>query len=210
MEIDADAGERKGPWRVLAKRVAFDNPWLSVIAHDVVRPDGEPGHYGVVSFKNLAIGVLPVFADGTIAMVGQFRFAIDAYSWELPEGGGARDVPPVESAKRELREETGLTAGRWRELIQLHTSNSITDEHAICFLATDLDEGPPQPDADEVLTQKRVPFADALEEVTTGAITDALTVAMLLRAHHMAVTGALEPHLAQAIAGDAGKRGSTS
>ncbi len=189
----------RGPWRIHAMATAFENPWIRVDAHDVTNPAGEPGHYGVVSFKNLAIGILPIFEDGSVVLVGQYRFPLDAYSWELPEGGGAIDVDPMASGQRELREETGLSAGSWRKILDMHLSNSITDERAICYLATDLEEGEADPEPDEVLDIKRVSFRTLLEDVISGRITDSLTVAMALRAHHMAVEDELPERLATAM-----------
>ena len=145
-----------GPWRITSAREVFDNPWINVKDHAVVHPDGSPGQYGVIRFKNLAIGVLPIDADGCTVLVGQHRFPHNSYSWELPEGGGALTVPPVEAAKRELEEETGLKAQSWAPLCDFDISNSITDEKAVCFLAWDLALGNAQPDPSEALTIKRV------------------------------------------------------
>ncbi|MCG8440491.1 MAG: NUDIX hydrolase [Caulobacterales bacterium] len=193
--------EESSPWRVVSARTAFENPWLKLIDHEVLTPTGAAGRYGVVSFKNIAIGVLPLHPDGTVTLVGQYRFALGAYSWELPEGGGDLSAPPLESAKRELKEETGLTARTWREFMRFNTSNSVTDELAVCFIATDLTDGEPEPDEDEILRVERRPFAETLDRVTSGEIMDSLTVAMMLRAHHMAVTGDIDRELARAMLG---------
>jgi 8-oxo-dGTP pyrophosphatase MutT (NUDIX family) len=191
--------ERRGPWTVHTTRLAYENPWLEVREHDVTRPDGRPGLYGVVSPKNLAIGILPVFADGTTVLVGQHRFALDACSWELPEGGGPKDVPPLDSAKRELAEETGLSAARWLEFLQMDMSNSVTDERAHALLAWGLTEGPAAPEGTEDITARRVSIQQALEESMTGRIRDAFTLAMLAKADYMARKGLLDPDLAAAI-----------
>ena len=124
-----------GPWRVASASLAFDNPWISVIDHKVTHPDGSPGEYGVVRFKNRAIGILPIDDEGCTWLVGQHRFPLDRYSWELPEGGGPLKEAPLQAAKRELEEETGLTAKTWLPLAEMDLSNSVTDEAAISFIA---------------------------------------------------------------------------
>lgn len=191
--------ERRGPWRIRQRSLRYENPWITVTEHDVITPGGGDGIYGVVSFKNLAIGVLPIFDDGSVVLVGQYRFALKEYSWELPEGGGPLGVDPEESARRELREETGLTAAHWTPMLEMHLSNSVTDERSVCFLATGLTEGDADPEPTEALTLRRAPFGEALGEALDGRITDALTVAMLLRGWHMAQTGGMDPKLSDAI-----------
>lgn len=189
----------RGPWLVGASRTVYENPWLRLTEHDVTRPDGEPGLYGVVEFANLAIAILPLFEDGTTVLVGQHRFPQDRYSWEIPEGGGPLDVPPLDSARRELKEETGLEAANWREILRMDLSNSVTDEEAIGYIATGLTQGEAAPEGTEVLQTRRVPFRMALHEAVSGRITDALTVAMLLRAYYMAREGELDETLAAAM-----------
>lgn len=189
----------RGPWQVHGTRTVYENPWLRLDEYDVTRPDGQPGLYGVVGFANIAIAVLPVFADGTTMLVGQHRFPLDRYSWEIPEGGGSPDVSPLDSARRELKEETGLDAAHWQEVLKLDLSNSVTDECAIGFLATGLSEGRAEPEGTEVLQTRRLAFREALGEAMSGSITDALTVAMLLRAYYMALEGELDETLAAAM-----------
>ena len=188
---DADTGETKkiGPWRVTAERAAFDNPWLNLIDCRVIHPDGSPGEYGVVRFKNIAVGVLPVDADGTVTLVGQHRFPLDRYSWELPEGGAPLKEDPLDAARRELAEETGLTAQSWMELSRFDVSNSVTDEQAISYLAWDLEAGPAAPEPSEALALKRVSFKTLLEMVMSGEITDSLTIVMTLTAYIKALRG---------------------
>mgnify|MGYP003672182930 CR=1 FL=1 len=187
--------ETRGPWTIHAERIAFESPWMRVHEFDVTQPDGRPGMYAVMSPRNLALVVLPLHADGRVTLVGQHRFALDRYSWELPAGGGELDGDPVEGARRELREETGLSADRWSEILQLDLSNSITDERAIGYLATGLHEGEPEPEGTEVLRTRRIHFLEALDEAMSGQIRDALTVAMLLRAYYMAQEGLLASEL---------------
>ncbi|MEM9809890.1 MAG: NUDIX hydrolase, partial [Pseudomonadota bacterium] len=132
---------KHGPWTINTVRDAYKNPWITLRHHDVLRPDGAEGIYGTVSFANYAIGVLPLFADGTVPMVGQFRFPLGRETWELPEGGGPKTEDPIVSAQRELREETGLTAAHWHGFGQADLSNSVTDERAFFFRAWDLEQG---------------------------------------------------------------------
>jgi len=191
------------PWKSLSERVVFENPWIRVTEHAAVAPTGRPASYGVVRFRNYAIAVLPLHDDGTVTLVGQHRFPLTDYSWEIPEGGGPLEVDPLESARRELAEETGLLASDWREVLRLQLSNSVTDERAIGYLATGLREGPHphEPDDTEAIAIARAPFREALEAAVAGDLKDALTVAMLLRAYHMAREGAFPDALARAMLG---------
>ena len=188
------------PWRTLSSREIYHNPWIGVREDKVVQPNGGDGIYGVVSFKNLAIGVLPIDLDGSTYLVGQYRYPLGVYSWELPEGGGARDTAPLLSAQRELKEETGLQAGDWREFLRMDLSNSVSDETAICFLALDLVQGEAEPEDNEVLEVKRVSFQKALSMALDGEITDAMSVAMLLKARLLALQGALPAPICDRLA----------
>jgi len=189
------------PWTRSNGRTPFENPWLAVREFDATAPTGRPATYGMIHFKHLAIAVLPLHEDGTVTLVGQNRFAFEDYSWELPEGGGKLDVDPLDSAKRELREETGLEAAQWRKVLEGQLSNSLTDELAFGFLATGLTQTETEPDETEDIALARVPFGEALEVATAGYIKDVLTVAMLLRVHHMASKGELESGLAALVLG---------
>lgn len=178
-----------GPWTVLGQHCVFENPWIRVEHHDVTQPDGSAGEYGIVSYKNRAIGVLPVSEEGDVWLVGQHRYPFDKYSWELPEGGGPKNQTPLDAAMRELKEETGLTARSWSPLSEFDVSNSVSDEQAICFLAWDLEPGPSHPEPSETLQVKTVKFAELLEMVMTGRISDSLTIIMTLTAHQRALRG---------------------
>lgn len=169
------------PWRTTGSRVVYDNPWIRVREDQVIRPDGAPGIYGVVHLKNRAIGVVPIDDAGRISLVGQYRYTLDQYSWEIPEGGCPEGEEPLEAARRELLEETGLEARSWRQLGVAHLSNSVSDEEAIYYLATDLVQREAQPEGTEKLELLRVPFDQALEMVERGEITDALSVLGILR-----------------------------
>ncbi|SDE68200.1 NUDIX domain-containing protein [Rhodospira trueperi] len=177
------------PWRTLSTRKVYDNPWIRVTEHQVITPAGTLGRYGVVHFQNRSVCVLPVDSDGSVTLVGQFRYPLGAWSWELPEGGCPLGTKALDSARRELREETGLIAGQWVEILRLHLSNCITDEAAVSFLAWDLTEGPSDPEETERLEIRRVPFREAVHMAETGAITDAQSVATLFRARLMALAG---------------------
>lgn len=184
------------PWTILLTKPIYENPWVRVVEHDVLNPKGKPGIYGVVHIRHIATGVIPIDADGCTTLVGQYRFPLKQYSWEIPEGGGKPDVPPLESAQRELLEETGLTARRWHPLLTMHLSNSITDEVAHTFLAWELEQGMAEPEDTEELALRRVPFAEAYAMAMRGEITDSMAVASLLKARLLALDGALPADLA--------------
>lgn len=169
------------PWEVLASEKIYDNNWISVTAHQVLNPAGGKGIYGEVHFKNIAIGILPLDEDLNTWLVGQYRFPLKAYSWEIIEGGGPLNVNPIESAKRELAEETGLTAQKYTEIQRMYLSNSVTDELAIIYIAQHLQMGTAQPEETEKLVVKKLPFAAAYQMVMDGQITDSISVAAILK-----------------------------
>ena len=178
----SDAGGTvSGPWRRLARRVAYDNPWITIWHDDVVRPDGTPGIYGVVHFRTIAAGVVAIDAEDQVLLVGQHRYTLDAYSWEIPEGGVPDGESAVDGARRELLEETGVVAATWRELGRAHLSNSVTDEAAVLFVATDLRQEASDPEATEELVVRWVPFDEVLAMTLDGRITDAMTILAVQR-----------------------------
>lgn len=187
------------PWGVRETRVVYDNPWITLTEHQAIAPTGRPALYGKVAFKNRAIGVVPLHADGTVTLVGQNRFPHANYSWEIPEGGAPLDEDPLDGARRELAEEVGLVAADWRLILRMELSNSITDEFCLGYLAMDLSPTDAAPDETEDLASVRVPFGEALDAAVAGHMPDSLTVALLLRTHHMAVKGELPAGLARLV-----------
>lgn len=193
-------GRPKPPaWRSGPPTMVFDNSWIRVESSEALAPTGNPALYGVIRFKSLAVAVLPLHDDGAVTLVGQQRFALRDYSWELPEGGVPFDEDPLEGAKRELREETGLLADHWREILRVQLSNSVTDERGVCYLAAGFREVGREPDATEALDVVRAPFRQVLDACATGLVQDVMTVASVFRVHHMAVSGELSPELARLV-----------
>ena len=185
------------PWQRRTVRQVYDNPWLRVEEFDAIAPTGKPALYGLIGMKNMAIGVLPLHADGTITLVGQHRFPLQAYSWEVPEGGGPLGTDPLVSAKRELAEEAGLAAAHWQEVLAFDVSNSVTDEKGVGYLAWDLSPVVQAPDDTEEISLARVPFKQALSLAMSGHMRDLITQTLLLRAYHMAREGEIVADLAQ-------------
>jgi len=179
------------PWQITAEKVEYENPWINLTEYQVINPSGNPGIYGKIHFKNMAIGILPLDDEMNTYLVGQFRFALGQYSWEMPEGGGPVGTDPLDSAKRELLEETGLKADSWTELQRLHLSNSVSDELSILYLARDLQQFEAEPEDTEQLVVKKLPFADVYQMVCKGEITDAMTIAAVLKAQLMILEGTL-------------------
>lgn len=180
-DIPMAKGEIKNPWTTLSGEVKYDNKWITVTEFQVLNPAGGKGIYGKVHFKNKAIGIIPIDDELNTWLVGQYRYTLDEWHWEIPEGGGPIGLTPLECAQRELREETGLTAKKWKQIMRLHTSNSVTDEEGFIFLAEDLQQGERELEETEAgLKVWRLPVRDAINMVLEGKITDSMSVMGLL------------------------------
>jgi len=181
----------KNPWQIISGKEVYDNKWINVTEYDVVNPNGGKGIYGKVHFKNIAIGIVVLDDELNTYLVGQYRFTINEYSWEIPEGGGPLDTDPVESARRELLEETGLVAHKWTPVLKMHLSNSVSDEHSIIYLARNLEQHTAMPEETEQLIARKLPFEEAWRMVEEGLITDAMSVAAIQKVKWMLVDGRL-------------------
>lgn len=192
--------EQPDPYAVLERRFVYDSPWIRVREDRFNHRRGAEGRYAVCGFHRTACGVLALDDQDRVVLVGQWRYPLEAYSWEIPEGGGDAAESPFEAMQRELAEEAGLAARVWEPLACFHPSNSSTDEEAFLFLATDLlpAEGH-QAEEDEELLLHREPFQDCLRRVLGGELTDSLTVVALLalQARRSGVAAELAPALAE-------------
>jgi 8-oxo-dGTP pyrophosphatase MutT (NUDIX family) len=177
--------ETHNPWQTLSTELKYQNPWISVREDKVLNPSGGRGIYGVVSMKNKAIGIIPIDAEGNTWLVGQYRYALNEYSWEIPMGGGPVERDVLESAQRELKEETGFSAARWTRVARIHTSNSVTDEEGFVFLAEDLTAGETEPEETEDLRLWKLPLAEAVRLCMDDRITDSMSVAGLLKVERL-------------------------
>lgn len=172
---------RANPWRRVASRVVYENPWIRVREDEVIRPDGAPGIYGVVETR-LATGVLALTPADEVYLVGQYRYALDIYSWEIVEGGADPGERALEACKRELREEAGLIAAHWAPLGgEIHLTNCHSSERAYLYVATGLRHVGAAPEGTEELEVRKVPFAEALAMVDRGEIQDAVSIMAILR-----------------------------
>lgn len=171
----------RNPWKKQANKRIYDNPWITLEEDKVINPGGGISHYGKVLFKNYAIGIIPLDEELNTWLVGQWRYVLNEYSWEIPMGGGPKDEDRLVSAKRELREETGLSATKWTELLKMHTSNSVTNEVGYAYLAEGLTQGETEFDETEELEVWKLPFSEAHQMVLDGKITDSLSIVAILK-----------------------------
>lgn len=183
--------ELKNPWKTKKSTTVYDNSWIKVIHNEVLTPANKEGIYGLVHFKNYAIGILPLDKDLNTYLVGQYRYPLKQYSWEIPEGGCPEGTNILETAKRELKEEVGLSASTWTHLLDMHVSNCVTDEIAHVFLAQNLTQGTAEPEDTEELVIKKLPFLEAYKMVLEGKITDSLSVAAILKTYILLKEGSL-------------------
>jgi 8-oxo-dGTP pyrophosphatase MutT (NUDIX family) len=184
--------DKNNPWVTQSKQSIYDNPWIKVDEAKVLNPAGKSGIYGTVHFKALAVGVVPLTSKMETYLVGQYRYPVDEYSWEIPEGGCPLGTDPLDSAKRELKEETGLLAKRWtRGLDRLWLSNSVCDESAVFFVAQDLEMGEAEPEDTEDITLWKLPLQEAYEMACQGKIRDILSVLSLIQTKAMLDRGEL-------------------
>lgn len=172
----------QNPWKTKKINPIYENPWIKVEHHNIINPAGNDGVYGKVHFKNRAMGIIPIDTEGNTWLIGQYRYTLDEYAWEIPMGGGPLEEDKLESAKRELKEETGLTAEKWTEIMKIHTSNSVTDEVGFVYLAEELTQGETEFEETEILKIKKLPFTQVLEMVMNGEITDGISIAGVLKA----------------------------
>jgi 8-oxo-dGTP pyrophosphatase MutT (NUDIX family) len=168
--------EARDPWTRFKQKRLFENAWFTLESQDCLTPGGSPATYSWMHFKNRAVGVIPLHDDGTITLVGQYRYPLEQYSWELPEGGCPEGRTLIDAARMELSEETGLTAKTMEPFLKFHTSNSITDEYGELFLARGLTQGEAHPEDSEELRIRRVSLEALLDEIESGKITDAITI----------------------------------
>jgi 8-oxo-dGTP pyrophosphatase MutT (NUDIX family) len=173
--------ETINPWTTLSTKPIYENPWIKVTEDQVLNPKGGKGIYGVVDFKNKAIGIIPIDQNGFTYLIGQYRYPLKEYSWEIPEGGGPNDQDPLDAAKRELKEETGFKAKKWTMIPRIHTSNSVTSEEGFIYMAEELEAGETEFEETEQLEIKKVHLTEAVQMVMEDKITDSISVAAILK-----------------------------
>ncbi|UZR94888.1 NUDIX domain-containing protein [Chondrinema litorale] len=172
----------ENPWKTLKVKKVYQNPWISLSEAEVINPNGGRGIYGKVKFNSKALAIIPIDEHQNTWLVGQYRYTLNEYSWEIPMGGGKLNHDLLDSAKRELKEETGLIAAKWEQIMRIHTSNSVTDEEGFVYLAQSLTQSNTENDPTEKLEILKLPFSQAIDMVMEGKITDAISIAGLLKA----------------------------
>ncbi len=188
------------PWVTVSSRIVYKNPWISVREDQVIRPDGKPGIYGVVSFKTRAVGVIPIDEHGNTVLVGQYRYALGRYSWEIPEGGSPPDQTLEQTALRELAEETGLRATHLLRIGDFDLSNSVTNECGAVFVAWGLEQGETEPEGTEQFQYRTVPYRHALQMALSGEVTDGVSLIALMSLELQRQQGKLPTELARLLA----------
>ena len=163
----------------------YENPWIKVVENQVINPSGNAGIYGVVHYKNLALAIIPVDENGNTYLVGQYRYTMKSYEWEIPMGGGKKGQDPLASAQRELLEETGIVAQKWQSILESQVSNSVSNERSITYVAWDLTYREAMPEETEDLQVRKLPLREAIQMAIKGEIRDLISVASLLKVHYL-------------------------
>lgn len=179
----------QNPWKTLSTKEVYNNAWIQIKHNEVINPGGGKGIYGLVHFHNIAVGILPLDKEYNTWIVGQYRYALGQYSWEMPEGGSLLEDNPLDSAKRELKEEAGIVAQKWTKLMDFYTSNSVTDEYAVCYIAQGLTFEEAEPEETEDLLVRKLPFKELFDMTMRGEIKDSLTVAAVLKTQFLILDG---------------------
>ncbi|MEO8149389.1 MAG: NUDIX hydrolase [Bacteroidia bacterium] len=171
----------ESPWKTLAKHIKYESPWIRTEEHDVINPSGKQSIYSKVHFKNIAVAIIPLDDDYNTWIVGQFRYPTQTYEWEVCEGGCPEGTSPLDTAKRELLEECGITATHYELIMEMQLSNAASDETSATFIAKGLTFGESEPEETEQLTIKKIPFSELFEMAMRGEIRDALSIASILK-----------------------------
>jgi 8-oxo-dGTP pyrophosphatase MutT (NUDIX family) len=182
----------ENPWTILDQKDVYENPWIRLTEYQVINPSGGKGIYGKVHYKHIAVGIIPLNSDWNTWLVGQYRFPLNQYSWEIPEGGGRMDEDPLDAAKRELLEETGLVAKEWTKILTMHLSNSVSDELSVIYLARDIEMQTSAPEETEQLVIKKLHFDEVTDMMRNGEITDSMSVASILQILFMISRGEIK------------------
>jgi 8-oxo-dGTP pyrophosphatase MutT (NUDIX family) len=170
------------PWVNKSCEVKYENPWIKVVENKVLNPAGNEGIYGVVHFKTNAVAIIPLDEHYNTWIVGQYRYPLDSYEWEIPEGGCPLGTLPLDTAKRELHEEVGLKAEHYEMILEMQLSNSTSDEISYSYVAKGLSYIGEEPEEDEQLIIRKLPFEEVFQMVMRGEIRDGLAVASVLKA----------------------------
>ncbi len=181
--------DQSNPWKTLSTEVKYENPWIRVTESQVLNPAGNPGIYGVVHFKNRAIAIVPLDENNNTWIVGQYRYTLNSYEWEVPEGGCPEGEDPLTGAKRELEEEVGLHAKDWKMVLETQLSNSVSDEISYTYVARGLSDVGASPEETEQLHVRKLPFDEVVAMVFRGEIKDGLSVASILKVKMLMITG---------------------